>query len=397
PAPEAIVMAKPLLEEILAEDPLNSYAHTYRGQVQEYEEDTIAARESFSLALESNPRNAQALIEYGRFLFNNNRIEEGLDMLQTAASIEPYDMKVQWQLCVTRAFMADVEGAARECSRIGEIQPGNPMEFYGQAYVYLFRGELASFLYWRQKAFEADPKDPELPATMASAWLDLGDVARAEAMLQRAASIDPDHPLTISTQVQVLMEKEQVRQAVDLAQNAFDQDFPGRQGSKFIINNTLINDAVQRKDFAKALAILEEELPAHVQSPLEIEDPGYAGLVASIGHVTKLRSPLSGEAMPLLELAHSLNQQVDDRNIPFDKPLNQAFIEVAMGNKPEALASLQQAIDRGWRLEWRQLMYREFWFESLRQEPEFKNMIALLEADMEKQRSEAYELLGITP
>jgi hypothetical protein len=41
-------------------------------------------------------------------------------------------------------------------------------------------------------------------------------------------------------------------------------------------------------------------------------------------------------------------------------------------------------------------MYRDFWFDSLRQEPEFKNMTAMLEADMEKQRDEAYKLLGLT-
>jgi TolB-like protein/Tfp pilus assembly protein PilF len=395
PAPEAIEMANPLLDEILTEDPLNSYAHTYRGQIHEYEDNKEGAQESYSKALESNPRNAQALIEYGRFLFNNNRIEEGQEMLRTAASIEPYDMKVQWQLCITQAFMADVEGTTRECARIGEIQPGNPMEFYGQAYVYLFRGELASFLYWRQKAVEADPKDPELPATMASAWLDLGDVEQAEAMLQRAASVDPDHPLTQSTRIQVLLQKEQFQQAVDLAQKAYKQDLPNRQGSKYIISNTLLNDAVSRKDFDMALSLLLEELPDQVSSPLEIEDPGYAGLLAAIAHVTKLGNPLSEEATPLLELADTLNQQIDGRDIPFDKPLDQAFIEVARGDKPAALASLQQAIDKGWRLEWRELMYRDFWFEALRQEPEFKNMTAMLEADMDQQREEAYRLLGI--
>jgi len=395
PAPEAIRKAGPLLDEILAEDPANSYAHTYRGEVREYADDKAGAQESYSRALESNPRNAQALTEYGRFLFNNGGIEDGMQMLETAAGIEPYDMKVQWQLCITQAFLADVSGSTRECSRIGEIQPGNPMEFYGQAYVYLFRGELASFLYWRQKAIEADPKDPELPATMATAWLDLGDVEQAEAMLQRAASIDPDHPLTISTRIQLLQQKEQFRQAVDLAQSAYDRDLPGRQGSKYIINNTLVDEAVKRKDFDKALTIMLEEMPPHIASPLDLDDPEFAGLLAAIGHISKLRNPLSEDAGQMLELANTLNAQLDGRKIPFDKPLNQAFIEVARGHTPEALSSLQQAIDKGWRLEWRELMYREFWFESLRQEPEFKNMVALLEADMEKQREEAYRLLEI--
>ncbi len=395
PTPQAIELSNPLLDEILAEDPLNSDAHTYRGRIQEYEEDRKGAQQSYSQALESNPRNAQALTEFGRFLFNNGRIDDGLELLQTASNIEPYDMNVQWQLCITQALMADVQGATRECARIGEIQPGNPMAFYGQAYVYLYRGELASFLYWRQKAIEADPKDPELPATMASVWLDLGDMEQADISLQRAASIDAEHPLTVSTRVQVLLEKEQFQQATALAQAAYDQKSPGRQGSKFVVNYTLISDAVKRKDFDKALTILQEDLPDGVDSPIEIEEPDYAGLLSAIAHVKKLQNPLSADVAPLLDLADTLNQKNDGRNRPFNKPLDQAFIEVAKGNKPAALASLQQAIDKGWRLEWRGLMYREFWFESLRQEPEFKNMTAQLEADMEKQREEAYKLLGL--
>jgi hypothetical protein len=34
-------------------------------------------------------------------------------------------------------------------------------------------------------------------------------------------------------------------------------------------------------------------------------------------------------------------------------------------------------------------------FEFLHNEPEYKNLVALLEKDMEKQRDEAYELLGL--
>jgi TolB-like protein/Tfp pilus assembly protein PilF len=395
PGPDAIKLANPLLDEILAEDPLNSYALTYRGQIQEYEDDKNGAQNSYAQALEANPRNAQALTEYGRFLFNNGSIDDGLELLQSASGIEPYDMKVQWQLCVTQAFLVNVEGATRECARIGEIQPGNPMEFYGRAYVYLFGGELASFLYWRMKAIEADPKDPELPATMASVWLDLGDMEQAEAALQAAARIDAEHPLTISTQVQVLLQKEQFQQAVALAQSSFNRQLPNRQRSEYVIHNTLVDDAVKRKDFSKALTILHKELPDGVTSPIDVEDPEYATLLSAIGYVTKLQSPLSQEVQPLLELANTLNQQRDGRGIPWEKPLDQAFINVTRGDKPAALASLQQAIDKGWRLEWRDAMYRDFWFDSLRQEPEFKNMTAFLEADMEKQREEAYELLDL--
>jgi hypothetical protein len=36
-------------------------------------------------------------------------------------------------------------------------------------------------------------------------------------------------------------------------------------------------------------------------------------------------------------------------------------------------------------------------FKDLQDEPDFKRLIAMYEADMDRQREEAYELLGITP
>jgi hypothetical protein len=74
--------------------------------------------------------------------------------------------------------------------------------------------------------------------------------------------------------------------------------------------------------------------------------------------------------------------------------LRQAAIESARGNKPAAIAGLQAAFDAGWRLEWRDVLHHDWRFESLHQEPDYKNLLAQLEADMEKQREQAYALLG---
>ena len=54
------------------------------------------------------------------------------------------------------------------------------------------------------------------------------------------------------------------------------------------------------------------------------------------------------------------------------------------------------AIEKGWRFDWREVMLRDLQFESLHNEPEFKTLVAMLEADMEKQREQAYDLLGLT-
>lgn len=396
PAPEAVKQASPILEEILLAEPGNGAALNSLGQVQLLNEDKRAARKSFEQALAANPRDAAGLMEYGGLLFDIGRTEEGLDYLRQASGIEPYDVRIQWELCAAHAFMGDEAGTARECNRIGDIQPENPMQYYGRAYLYLFKGQLANFIYWNRKAIELDPGDHELPASIAQTWMDLGDMQQAEQWLQKAAKLAPGQPSTVKARIQSLLQNEQVQQALELAQEAHDEGLPDRQGSGATISRLLVGDAVRRGDFPRALELLQQQLPKGIESPLEVDEPDDIVVLASLAQVMKMQDPASDRARDLLDHAAALNRQSDNRNIPFRGGLRQAAIESARGNKPAAIAGLQAAFDAGWRLDWRDVLHHDWRFESLHQEPDYKNLLAQLEADMEKQREEAYALLGLS-
>ncbi|HKX56997.1 MAG TPA: hypothetical protein VJN01_12885, partial [Xanthomonadales bacterium] len=299
PGATAIEQANPLIDDVLAEDPGNSLAHTYRALIQSFNDDFTAAEQSFNLALEANSRNAFALMEFGRFLFNRGQIDDGLELLDTAASIEPYDMKVQWELCRTQAQLTNQEAAEKQCKRIGEIQPGNPMQYYGRAYVHLFRGELGPYLHWQSKAFAADPADPELPTGMALVWMDLGDHEQAEIWLQKAASLEPDQPFVVAARIQSLMYQEQFQQAAELANDALDKKLPNRQGSADIVARVVVNEAIAQRDYERALAALRQRLPEGMNSPLEIQDGSYVFTLASMAMVIKLQDPSSEQLTAL--------------------------------------------------------------------------------------------------
>jgi tetratricopeptide (TPR) repeat protein len=296
---------------------------------------------------------------------------------------------------VLHAFTVDVAGASRECKRIGDIQPGNPMQFYGQGYLYLFKGELAKFIQAYSKAIELDPGDHELKTGIASAWIDLGDIRQAELWLQKAAQLAPDQPTTVSTRIQVLLQNEQFQQALDLAQKAHNENLPSRQGSGDIIYGLLIGDAVRRRDFDRALELLQERMPGSVASPLELDEPDDVYLLAGMAQVMKMQDPGSEQATALLDHAAALNRQSDNRRIPFESGFRLAAIESARGNKPGAIAGLQAAFDAGWRIDWQGALRHDWRFQPLHNEPEYKNLVAMMEQDMERQREEAYELLGL--
>lgn len=397
PSDVAVQKARPMLGEILQGDPENSNALTYQALIHTMDDDYQAARDSFRLALESNPRNALALMEFGSFLIRRGNMEDGLELLESASRIEPYDIKVQWERCVTPAFMGDVAATHRECRRIGEIQPGNPMEFYGQSYVYLFLGDFSEYLYWQQKGVEADPADPELTTGMALAWLDLGNVEQAEEWLQRAGEIDPDHPTVIAARLELLESREQYQQALELAEQAQEMNLPDRQGSADVIVRVIANDAVRKQDYDRALKALRQRLPERLESPLDTENVFASFTLASMAMVLKLQDPNSDLAQAMLNRADELNRQSPDRHIPFDKPFRQAMIESARGDKKAALAALRTAFDKGWRWDWQSWMYHDFQFQPLHDEPEFRELAVLLENEMERERNEAIERLALVP
>ena len=64
----------------------------------------------------------------------------------------------------------------------------------------------------------------------------------------------------------------------------------------------------------------------------------------------------------------------------------EAQIYALQGNKQAALISLRKAIDIGWREHW--YMLRNPNLESLRDTPEFKEMMAEVEADIARQREQ---------
>jgi TolB-like protein/Tfp pilus assembly protein PilF len=395
PQPQAIQLVSPLLDTLLANDPDNSIAHTYRGRILEFQRNYKGADESFQRALQLNSRNAYTLTTYGRFLFDRGEIDEGLGYLQQAQQIEPYDIKLQWNLCAAFGRLSDDENTTKECGRIGDIEADNPMQYYGMMYLHEYRGELAEAMVWREKSIRVDPDDPELTGGVAITWANLGDSRQAERWAEKTYAIDPDHPSSVITRITIMMLKEQREQALAVAQKAFDEQLPDRHGSNFYIYKLLASDAVRKRNFATALQVLMALLPEDLESPLESNDVNDVELISKVATVIKYQDAGSDQIAALLNHAEQLNQQSDGRVFQFLKPYRQATIEAARGNKGEAIMQLEEAVSKGWRFDWRETMQDDFQFESLHKEPAFQELVAFLEADMEKQREEAYQVLEI--
>ena len=186
---QALDRGIPMLEQVLAEHPYNSAARIQMATLKVFEGDNEAAEKEFVAALDSDPRNAQGLKQYGRFLFNIGRVEQGMELIDAAVDIDPYSVLALWEQCQTNAFLQRFEISLAACERVKEIEPESAFGWYGWATAYSYSGDMAHATKGFVEAIDLDPGDFEMIAAMNYYWITLGDADQAEQWMQRAEAI----------------------------------------------------------------------------------------------------------------------------------------------------------------------------------------------------------------
>jgi len=394
---EALNRGMPIVEQVLAEQPQNSAARVQMAILKVYEGDKETAEGEFRRALGDDPRNALALTDYGRFLFDNGRVEQGLELIHAALEIEPYAVLVLWDQCQTHAFLQRVETALAACRRIQEIAPDSPMGWYGWGLAYLFSGDYARTVKNFTEAIERDPGDYEMIAGMTRFWLTLGDAEQAERWLRRAEATGAGQPIPIWSRLLLLKYRDQHDLARDLARKALAQKAESRHGSEFAFQQTLAFELAREGNYQAALAPFRESLPWAFETPLVLPTDleRMTREIIQIAALLRLADPTSDRPEQLLGAAERVTDQLPPQWLVFAGDLNRAGIATIRGDFDGALQWLNKAWDKHWRTDWRTILLHDVVFSQLKNEPGYKELVARFEADMEQQRQLAFELLEI--
>ena len=394
---EATSNAIPILENILNQDSANSEAHALMAKALRFERKSKAAEQEFQLALDTNPRNVYALTEYGRLLIDSGTATRGMEYLQEAGRIDPYSVRVLWNLQMAHSFLLEPHKAGDYTRRIGEILPDNPMQYYGPGIAHGMAGNLAQALVSDMKAIELDPNDYELKAGVAMDWAMLGDLEMAESWAQKADETGSDQPIPILARVLIYQSREQYGLAADLSKRALDRGLDNRQASNSVFRRTWVSSLVRSGKISEALAFYKETFPGAFQDPpdLDMDSQRRSAQLVEIAMLLQMQDPGSPHAATLLDAAAQKLQLIEAAWIPWLMASRQAALATARGDKSAAIENLLGTKDNRFGRRWRGLLTNWFVLDPLRAEPEFQHLIAMLEKDMENQREEAYELLGI--
>lgn len=395
---EAIATSRPLLTSILEKDPANNAeAHVLMARVMGALRDDSGMQQELQLALDNDPRNVEALRVTGRYIFFNGDVEKGFEYVEEAERIDPYSLDVLWDLMAFNAFTGQPEQTLPYAQRTAEVQPENPNQYWGPGMAYLLNGQLATSLEYQVKAATVDPNDPELPAGIAAVWLDLGDPEQAEHWAKLADEIGADQPTPIVTRVLLYQYREQHGLAADMARRALDRNLDNRMGSNNVLRRTYIANLVRQREIQQAIDFYITELPGAFATPIDVnmDDRRRSNELLEIAILLQMQDPASARAAELIDAAEQKMQLIDERFIPWQRAFERAGIAAARNDRQVAMEQLEQAFDLGLRSRWRNLLLSTIAFNSMHDEPEFKQLLARLEADTETQRELAYQIPGV--
>lgn len=394
---EAIDRGVPLLESVLAEQPENSDARIQLARFRAVQNDNEAAEAAFTSALEADPRNVAGLMGFGRFLFENGQVARGMALIDAALEIEPYAIPVLWEHCRANANRQNFAAAQNSCNRIKKIAPDSPLGWYGEAIAYLNIGDIARAVKGFSDAIERDPGDYEMVSAMAVFWVELGDAEQADQWQQRAEAIGAGQPFPMWSRLSLLQYREQHDLALTLVKQVLDGEPEDRHGRNSMFRRILAFESALNGDYQAGLMPYREALPWAFKPVLEIpENPrGQRRDIIQTANLLKLAEPMSERPEELLRLAEASIDEQQTILGPWYSFVLRASIATIRGNHDEALGWLNKAWEENWRSEWRALLIDNAVLSQLADKPGYRALVTRFETDMERQREEAYALMGI--
>lgn len=260
-----LVGARVLLEETLRQNPNQAGAHTLLGRIAVIQNDVAKAESLFRTALRANENDAYAIASLGRLLLDRGEAERSLAYLSRAAELAPKDANLAFDLgraLVLNGNRAFGEQAVRNALA---LQP----EFHAARHL------LGQLLLDERKFDEAQATFAvlsEAPGFRAAALFGLGDVARQQLRLDRAADLyregllaDPGHVRATQLLGSCLVGLERAGEALTLY-----REFLARTPQVVAIEAALAELLAQTGNDAGSLAIWQELAQRRPNDPIPL-------------------------------------------------------------------------------------------------------------------------------
>jgi tetratricopeptide (TPR) repeat protein len=344
-------------------------------------DDPAAAEADFKKGIELAPGYVTGYHWYAIMLGNEERLEESLELLNTAVALDPMSAIVRRNLGDLYAYVGRFDESLEHLEATIRIDPDFAAGYDSLGIFELtVNGRLDRALPLLQRAVVVDPGNPQYMDNLAHLWTDLGGYDEADSLLQRMRTFGPTPNLRTMEMMLPLMRGAPYASVLAAAERVADAN---SGWNRAFATYLLALADLESDEGDRALVRFREAFPelSDLAEP-SIDDENFQ---AALFYAWILRQLGEEERSDLL-VERSLGFM---RDVPRFGPTGTVpyitYAHAVLGDRQRALAALREAAEGGWRYYWRMVLEVDPVFATLHDEPEYQTIVAEIEADMAAQ------------
>jgi TolB-like protein/DNA-binding winged helix-turn-helix (wHTH) protein/Tfp pilus assembly protein PilF len=390
---EAAARMMPLIEQALSLDDGLAEAWQHLAYVHWENRNLESARAAQKRALELDPQNPVVLIGQIRRWTWTHEPERGLVYADRLLRVDPMSRPGMYWVAVLYARLGRSEDWERMIEHMRSIDPKHNDYLWSAWQLALSRGDLVAALGLMEESTRIELDDPDGPWAIAEIYLDLGDLRAADFWIDAAARRDPEVPWVQTTAALLHLYRDEEAEAVAIAHESMRP----HGTSATVLRMAAIPDLAVG-NYAEIIARYLTNYPelANGKFPAESQAVSTGSLRNAFAVTLDLASAYLHAGNN--EKAESLLSLVESELPHWSRTglWGHGFADVELhalrGEKAQALAALREHVGMGTRFHWRFLLLHDQNLDSIRDEPEFRAMIAEIEADMAAQLERVREM-----
>jgi len=375
--------SQPMVEKALQLDDQSGEAYTALASIREFIGDYDGADRAYRRAIELAPNYAQAAFWYGLFMMNSRGLpEQALEWFLQALELDPLSGIVLSNVSGAYEMLGQFAEALAITEKALAMDPDFLFTYQRLAYLaWGVDGQYVKAVDWLLQPIIRGAKDPAVYGDFASIFGELGADARAVCWAEKAVSLGPDSFYANLAMMRTFVFSGDLQAAETNARVAIKNSWV-----VFLKTQPLALVAALRQregEPGAALELYREHFPNLFTLP-------QAGL-----NRTNHKA-----ALDLVQLLFSMDREAEAvklldeielyiRDVPLlgeqGYGADRARIHLLRGDRESALAALEQAVQSGWRYNWRFYLEFDSILEPLRGEPRFQAQLNKIRADMAEQ------------
>lgn len=381
---QAVKRAQPMIEKALALDPRSSEAFAALGLARWQIGQMDAAESSLRQAISLNGDYIPARLWLGGLLGELGRIPEQGVVLQEAMAIDPLNELLAINYAGNLYVRGDYPGARELLSGLVQIRPDSPTLLRTLSGYAFGHGDLVEAWEYAYRSYSLEPESPVVIATMARAWMELGEFERSEQVLRAGLELAGDNADLKTQYFQLMLVAGRLEEAERIVKEQYGEDIsalPERFQRFFHFQMGII--AIVRGNERLAREQFEQAIDNEARSGFD-SDQVFSLTMASVLNERLGNPELASQR--LAEAERSVRRAringIDDAGIYY----TEAILHILRNEMELAIDSLQTAYERGWRQGW--VLEIDGRLDPLRDQPEFLELQRRIEQDIRQARAE---------